>query len=275
MPDDSIVEIKVALTAIARDLEHTSHRARNIEQKLDAFVLLRDLEPIELRISVLESSRRGHSAGSWRPSWLPWRGSCWSPKRGVLMPRQFETRALLALSVSALGVLGWWSLDRTPPVQQIENVAVSPVHAGEEAVIRSTVYRERRCYTELQRIVFDSAGVRTAFETQSFVSSGPLEQRDTFSQRLPIVSNAKPGQGASGSSSRGSAIRSTPFGRLWRPSKFPWRSCHERPERNNIHGRADLRPPRGVDHVVRLSAAAGAPQARALPVSRPPGVTLH
>ena len=48
MPDDSIVEIKVALTAIARDLEHTSHRARNIEQKLDAFVLLRDLEPIGL-----------------------------------------------------------------------------------------------------------------------------------------------------------------------------------------------------------------------------------
>lgn len=59
MADDKdkqdMTEIKVSLATIQRDLEHTSFRARNIETKLDAFVIHRDLEPLVARIVMVES----------------------------------------------------------------------------------------------------------------------------------------------------------------------------------------------------------------------------
>jgi hypothetical protein len=54
---DDLTSIRIAVVSIQKDLENTSHRAKNIEMKLDAFVLHRDLKPLESRIGDLEDSR--------------------------------------------------------------------------------------------------------------------------------------------------------------------------------------------------------------------------
>lgn len=112
-----------------------------------------------------------------------------------MMRRKYETVFLAALSIATFLTLSWWGLDRALPVDQRENVAMGPVVAGEDALIRSTVIRNRRCFTTLERYVFDAARIRFVIEPQSFSAVGPLGVADTFSQHVPIPANARPGEG--------------------------------------------------------------------------------
>lgn len=67
-------------------------------------------------------------------------------------------RLLLPVGAALLGL--YWLTDRAHPVEQISNVALAPVHAGEPVEIETRVLRRRACTTHLDRFFFDASGHR-------------------------------------------------------------------------------------------------------------------
>jgi hypothetical protein len=104
-----------------------------------------------------------------------------------------EGRLYLGALLSGLALVGWWSVDRTVPVQTRLEVAGAAI-AGESAVLLTSVNRARLCKSQLSRSLFDGANERTVLPELEFEAPGGLGE-DHFRQRVPIPADATAGVG--------------------------------------------------------------------------------
>jgi hypothetical protein len=105
-----------------------------------------------------------------------------------------EARLIKSIIFGGLGIFALMLTDRREPVEQIENVALGPVSAGSEVLIRSKVIRRRTCQTHFERMAFDALNVRTIMLPLDFVKVG-ANAPDSFVNAIPIPSTAHPGEG--------------------------------------------------------------------------------
>lgn len=105
-----------------------------------------------------------------------------------------EARVILVVLMAAAVVLLWWAFDRREPIEMVGRTVFTPVHAGDDLLIRSKVIRRRLCWTRIERFLFDGVRIRTAYEPQENAQFGGLGP-DEYTTRLAIPVTAHPGPG--------------------------------------------------------------------------------
>ena len=102
-------------------------------------------------------------------------------------------RRLYALPMWALFVLGtYWASDREFPVRQISNQVIAAVHPGDEALTEHHVYRDRLCWAQAERYIFDGVNKRTTLADEDHRRSGALGDA-TYRLGIQIPRDATPG----------------------------------------------------------------------------------
>ena len=95
--------------------------------------------------------------------------------------------------VYVFGALGFWTADRKPPVEVLASEVVNKeVAPGEDLLVKRTVFRERQCATEVDRVFIDSQGFRFVLADQTFAVFGPLGT-DSFTTVTPVPTQMAPG----------------------------------------------------------------------------------
>jgi hypothetical protein len=107
---------------------------------------------------------------------------------------KWEKRLYSALIASMVGLVLYWTIDRTPPVNQIYNIITEDVHPGGDIILRSRVFRHRSCQTHIDRVVIDGGGFRYILQDLDFnTAPGVVGEQDEYSSRIPLPLDAASG----------------------------------------------------------------------------------
>ena len=95
------------------------------------------------------------------------------------------------------GIVGGWlgvmASDRTAPVRYHSNEVMNSPAPGMTLRVKSTIYRERSCYTTVYRLIFDLEGHRLIVPDLEFPAGVLPIGNDTFVAPVPISPEAAPG----------------------------------------------------------------------------------
>jgi hypothetical protein len=116
-----------------------------------------------------------------------------TPLRRAL--RKVAHAIALAVLAFPMGAIGMWVVDRQPPTAVLRVEPTQSTSPGGVIEIRYFVRRIRSCAITIDRVLYDSKGVRFPLEDRSFVAApGPLGD-DSYIVAVQLPETFSPGRG--------------------------------------------------------------------------------
>jgi len=128
----------------------------------------------------------------------------------------YVIHSIIALSmIAVVGPLAYWTFDRTPPIEIVSSVEITPqIKAGESFRYEQEIFRDELCHTVIERRLIDGANILHHFTPITREAGGTLAWPDSETRiiSIKIPEDVSPGQSILQVSA---TFRCNPVHQLW------------------------------------------------------------